>query len=125
MPKPAPEDLSSIDSLIEIMAALRAPDGGCPWDLEQSFETIAPYTVEEAYEVAEAINDRDMDSLKDELGDLLFQVVYHAQMASEAGHFQFQDVVKSISDKMLRRHPHVFGEQDIATAELKPPIGKP
>ncbi len=116
MGKPPPSDTTSIEALIEIMAALRAPEGGCPWDLEQTFETIAPYTIEEAYEVADAIHEGDRTALKDELGDLLFQVVYHARMAEEAGHFAFADVVKSISDKMLRRHPHVFGEAEIESA---------
>lgn len=119
MAKPPPKDPGSIEGLVEIMAALRDPNGGCPWDLEQTFATIAPYTIEEAYEVADAIHERDMEGLKGELGDLLFQVVYHAQMAEEAGHFDFGDVVKSISEKMLRRHPHVFGEVDIATAEAQ------
>ena len=91
------------------MRRLRDKDGGCPWDVEQDFATIAPYTIEEAYEVADAIERQDMDGLRDELGDLLFQVVFHAQMAQEAGHFEFDDVVGGISDKMIRRHPHVFG----------------
>ncbi|WP_376091337.1 nucleoside triphosphate pyrophosphohydrolase [Roseomonas sp. CCTCC AB2023176] len=95
--------------LLGIMARLRAPDG-CPWDQEQDFDSIAPYTVEEGYEVADAIARRDWAGLQDELGDLLFQVVYHAQMASEAGRFAFADVAESITDKMIRRHPHVFGE---------------
>ena len=95
--------------LLEIMAALRAPETGCPWDQQQSFDTIAPYTIEEAYEVADAISRRDFNALPDELGDLLFQVVFHARMAEEAGHFAFADVARAISDKMLRRHPHVFG----------------
>jgi ATP diphosphatase len=99
-----------VAALVEIMRRLRDPAGGCPWDIEQSFATIAPYTVEEAYEVADAIERGDMADLADELGDLLFQVVYHAQMASEIGAFTFDDVVKAISDKMIRRHPHVFGE---------------
>jgi len=119
MAKTPPEDLTSIEALLEIMAALRDPDGGCPWDVEQNFKTIAPYTIEEAYEVADAIHEGDMEALKAELGDLLFQVVYHARMAEEAGHFDFHEVVKSISEKMLRRHPHVFGEEDIATAEAQ------
>ena len=97
-----------IDDLLAIMARLRDPDGGCPWDLKQDFSSVAPYTVEEAYEVADAIERRDMPALKDELGDLLLQVVFHAQMANEAGHFGFDDVVASICDKMTRRHPHVF-----------------
>ena len=96
------------------MARLRDPNGGCPWDLEQSFETIVPYTIEEAYEVADAVERRDMTGLRDELGDLLLQVVFHAQMASEAGEFAFPDVVAAISDKMERRHPHVFGDVQIA-----------
>ncbi len=108
-----------IEKLLGVMAALRAPDDGCPWDIEQDFDTIAPYTIEEAYEVAEAIAHRDMAALKDELGDLLFQVVYHAQMAEEQGAFSFADVVSAIIDKMIRRHPHVFGEAEIATAEAQ------
>lgn len=99
-----------IDQLQEVMAALRDPETGCPWDKEQSFETIAPYTIEEAYEVADAIERNDLADLKDELGDLLFQVVYHARMAEEAGAFAFDDVVLAITDKMIRRHPHVFGD---------------
>lgn len=106
-----------IARLLEIMAQLRNPDGGCPWDLEQDFRTIAPYTVEEAYEVADAIERNDMISLKDELGDLLFQTVFHAQMAREEGLFSFADVVDAISDKMVRRHPHVFADADLRTAE--------
>jgi nucleoside triphosphate diphosphatase len=96
--------------LLDIMAALRDPDTGCPWDKTQTFDTIAPYTIEEAYEVADAIAQRDFAALPDELGDLLFQVAYHARMAEEAGIFAFADVAKSISDKMIRRHPHVFGD---------------
>src|ERR1700750_1219510 len=102
--------------LLDIMARLRAPEGGCPWDLEQTFATIAPYTIEEAYEVADAIQRGDLAGLKDELGDLLFQVVFHAQMASEARAFTFADVVDAIADKMIRRHPHVFGNADVETA---------
>ena len=98
-----------IADLLALMARLRAP-GGCPWDREQNFATIAPYTIEEAYEVADAIERGDMAALKDELGDLLFQVVFHAQMADEAGDFRFSDVVDAIQDKMVRRHPHVFGD---------------
>jgi MazG family protein len=101
-----------VDRLLEIMAALRDPAGGCPWDLEQSFETIAPYTIEEAYEVADAIERRDYADLRDELGDLLLQVTYHAQLAREAGHFEFTDVVAGLCEKMVRRHPHVFGQAD-------------
>lgn len=96
--------------LLDIMAALRAPRGGCPWDLEQTFETIAPYTIEEAYEVADAIARQHFPALQDELGDLLFQVVYHARMAEEEGRFAFADVARAIADKMVRRHPHVFGD---------------
>jgi len=92
------------------MAALREPTTGCPWDLEQDFSTIAPYTIEEAYEVADAIARDDMPALRDELGDLLFQVVFYARMAQEAGQFDFEDIAAGISDKMLRRHPHVFGD---------------
>ena len=99
-----------ISRLIEIMAALRAPKTGCPWDLEQDFSTIAPYTIEEAYEVADAITRHDLDDLRDELGDLLLQVVFHARMAEERGAFDFGDVVEAITDKMVRRHPHVFGD---------------
>ncbi|MCC3306058.1 nucleoside triphosphate pyrophosphohydrolase [Sneathiella sp. HT1-7] len=108
-----------IDQLLDIMSKLRNPDGGCPWDLEQNFETIAPHTIEEAYEVAEAIAKNDMTELKDELGDLMFQVVFYAQMAKEAGDFDFNDVIAAISEKMIRRHPHVFGNADIATAEAQ------
>jgi nucleoside triphosphate diphosphatase len=110
-----------ISRLIEIMAQLRTPVTGCPWDLEQNFETIAPYTIEEAYEVADAIARRDFEDLKDELGDLLLQVVYHARMAQEQGSFEFGDVVEAITRKMIRRHPHVFADKngDIAPASVK------
>jgi ATP diphosphatase len=101
-----------ISSLIEIMAALRTPVTGCPWDLEQNFATIAPYTIEEAYEVAEAISRGDFDDLREELGDLLLQVVYHAQMAEEQNAFAFGDVVEAITRKLIRRHPHVFADKD-------------
>ena len=97
--------------LIEIMRALRDPDAGCPWDIEQTFETIAPYTIEEAYEVADAIERENWSELRGELGDLLLQSVYHTQMAAEAGLFNFDDVVNDISDKMVTRHPHVFGDE--------------
>ena len=100
---------ADIERLIEIMAALRTPESGCPWDLEQDFRSIAPYTIEEAYEVAEAIERADLDDLKDELGDLLLQVVFHARMAEEQGVFAFDDVARAICDKLVRRHPHVFG----------------
>ena len=103
-----------IDDLLAIMTRLRDPANGCPWDLKQNFRTILPYTLEEAYEVAEAIEQDDMGDLRDELGDLLFQVVFHAQMAREQGSFDFSDVVHGICDKMLRRHPHVFAEADFA-----------
>ena len=106
----------SIQRLLAIMSRLRDPNGGCPWDLEQSFKTIAPYTIEEAYEVADAIERDDMDDLRNELGDLLFQVVFHSQMAEERGAFAFDDVVGAICDKMERRHPHVFGEARIENA---------
>lgn len=106
-----------IARLIEIMAALRTPGSGCPWDLEQSFATIAPYTVEEAYEVADAIARGDLVGLKDELGDLLLQVVYHARMAQEEGAFDFGDVVEAITAKMVRRHPHVFADEQDRTSE--------
>ena len=104
-----------IDRLLAIMARLRDPERGCPWDQAQNFATIAPYTIEEAYEVADAIERRDIAALKDELGDLLLQVVFHARMAEEAGHFAFDDVAAAISDKMVRRHPHVFGDAAIAS----------
>lgn len=107
----------SIDRLLDIMARLRDPTSGCPWDVEQNFETIAPYTIEEAYEVADAIARRDLDDLRDELGDLLLQVVFHAQMAREAGEFAFDDVAEAISDKMVRRHPHVFGDETVDGTE--------
>ena len=105
-----------ITRLIEIMAALRDKKTGCPWDIEQNFATIAPYTIEEAYEVAEAIAQEDMPELRDELGDLLLQVVYHAQLAEEIGAFAFPDVVEAITTKMIRRHPHVFGEETAKAA---------
>src|SRR4051812_34096351 len=98
-----------IARLIEIMSALRTPETGCPWDLEQDFATIAPYTIEEAYEVVDAIARRDLHDLRDELGDLLLQVVYHARMAEEEKAFAFPDVVEAITTKLIRRHPHVFG----------------
>ncbi len=105
-----------IDTLLAIMAALRDPQSGCPWDVQQTFVSIAPYTVEEAYEVADAIDRDDLDGLKDELGDLLLQVVFHARMAQEQGSFDFGDVVGAICDKMTRRHPHVFAAQGCANA---------
>ena len=101
------------------MARLRDPERGCPWDVEQTFATIAPYTIEEAYEVADAIERGDMGELKEELGDLLLQVVYHARMAEEAGGFAFAEVAEAISDKMIRRHPHVFGAEEVKDAETQ------
>jgi nucleoside triphosphate diphosphatase len=109
-----------ISRLIEIMAALRDPASGCPWDLKQTFATIAPYTIEEAYEVADAIAHGDLDDLKDELGDLLLQVVYHARMAEERQAFAFADVVHAITSKMIRRHPHVFGTEAERAAGAEP-----
>ncbi|MBN9018520.1 MAG: nucleoside triphosphate pyrophosphohydrolase [Rhizobiales bacterium] len=105
-----------IQRLIEIMAALRHPNSGCPWDIEQSFETIAPYTIEEAYEVADAIDRGDRIDLREELGDLLLQVVYHARLAEEEGAFAFPEVVEAITTKMIRRHPHVFGSAEARSA---------
>ncbi|MEM6411744.1 MAG: nucleoside triphosphate pyrophosphohydrolase [Pseudomonadota bacterium] len=110
-----PDDLqkaTEFETLIEIMSRLRDPETGCPWDVEQDFSTIAPYTIEEAYEVMDAIQKGDMDELRDELGDLLLQVVFHSQMAAEAGHFSVEDVARAINDKMIRRHPHVFEAPD-------------
>ncbi len=106
----------NISELLQIMARLRTPENGCPWDLAQDFSTIAPYTIEEAYEVADAIERGDFDDLKDELGDLLLQVVFHAQMADEEKRFDFSDVVEAITTKLIRRHPHVFGDVDAADA---------
>lgn len=106
-----------IDDLLALMARLRDPQGGCPWDRKQTFRSIAPYTVEEAYEVADAIDREDLDDLKEELGDLLFQVVFHSRMAEEQGAFDFTDVVDAIVAKMRRRHPHVFGEAELRSAE--------
>jgi ATP diphosphatase len=107
-----------IDRLVEIMAALRTPVTGCPWDLEQDFGTIAPYTIEEAYEVADAIHRGDLVDLREELGDLLLQVVYHARLAEEDGAFAFPDVVEAITAKMIRRHPHVFGDEAARSAGI-------
>ncbi|MEE8579946.1 MAG: nucleoside triphosphate pyrophosphohydrolase [Myxococcota bacterium] len=109
--------MSEINRLLDIMARLRDPDGGCPWDLEQSFESVAPHTLEEAYEVDYAIASGDMAGLREELGDLLLQVVFHARMAEEAGHFDFGDVVEGLCDKLVRRHPHVFGDARVDSAE--------
>ncbi len=112
--------MAKIEALLEIMARLRSRGGGCPWDLEQSFETLAPYTIEEAYEVDDAIRRGDRGALREELGDLLLQVVFHAQLASEEGSFDFDAVVEAICAKLVHRHPHVFGDQAIgsATAQL-------
>src|SRR6188472_499835 len=107
-----PTRMNSLDRLLDMMARLRDAQRGCPWDREQDFATIAPYTIEEAYEVADAIARGDMAALKDELGDLLFQVVFHARMAEEAGLFDFGDVVEAVTAKMIRRHPHVFGDAE-------------
>lgn len=104
---------TNLDRLLAIMARLRDPENGCPWDVEQNFATIAPHTIEEAYEVADAIQRDDMGALEDELGDLLLQVVFHAQMAREAGHFDFDAVAGAICDKLIRRHPHVFGDDQV------------
>ncbi|MCH2545989.1 MAG: nucleoside triphosphate pyrophosphohydrolase [Alphaproteobacteria bacterium] len=106
----------SMDTLLKIMAQLRDKDNGCPWDVEQDFASIAPCTIEEAYEVVDAIYENDMDHLREELGDLLLQVVFHAQMASEEGLFNFDDIANGISQKLIRRHPHVFGDAKIKTA---------
>ena len=112
-------DPQSIETLLAIMKQLRAPETGCPWDLKQDFQSIAPYTLEEAYEVVDAIEQGDEAGLRNELGDLLFQVVYHAQMAHEAGWFDFGDVVAAVSEKMIRRHPHVFADAVIEDAEAQ------
>src|SRR5210317_2513501 len=111
--------MTSIEKLLEVMTRLRDPENGCPWDLEQDFSTIAPYTIEEAYEVADAIRREDLAALQDELGDLLFQVVFYARMAKEAGAFDFSDIVGGICDKLLRRHPHVFGSDAERAAGLR------
>jgi ATP diphosphatase len=110
---------ATIDSLLDIMARLRDPQAGCPWDLEQDFRTIAPYTLEEAYEVVDAIECDDPGALQEELGDLLFQVVYHAQMARERGWFDFNDVISGICEKMIRRHPHVFANEVVEDAQAQ------
>ncbi len=110
---------AGMDALIEVMRRLRDPEGGCPWDIEQTFETIAPYTIEEAYEVADAIANGSRDDLRGELGDLLLQVVYHSRMAEEEGAFDFADVARGITEKMIQRHPHVFGDEVVETAEAQ------
>ena len=102
-----------LSQLLDIMVQLRSPDGGCPWDLKQSFQTIVPHTLEEAYEVADAIETQDWDGLKGELGDLLFQVVFYAQLGKEQGLFDFADIVDAVSEKLIRRHPHVFSDADL------------
>lgn len=112
------EPSKNISRLIEIMAALRDPETGCAWDAKQTFATVAPYTIEEAYEVLDAIERGDMGDLREELGDLLLQVVFHARMAEEAGHFDFGDVVETITTKMIRRHPHVFGDAEAREAGM-------
>lgn len=112
------EPSRNIDRLLEIMAALRAPETGCPWDVEQDFRSIAPYTLEEVYEVIDAIERDDMDDLREELGDLLLQVVFHSRMAEEQGSFAFGDVVDAITRKMIRRHPHVFGDAEARSAGM-------
>lgn len=119
--KPTPESLPKepLPRLLAVMAWLRDRQHGCPWDIDQTFRTIAPYTIEEAYEVADAIERDDMPALKEELGDLLLQVVYHSQIASEAKAFAFDDVAAAIADKMVDRHPHVFGDMDVRTAEAQ------
>ena len=109
--------MQTLERLLAIMARLRDPEGGCPWDVEQSFATIAPHTIEEAYEVDDAIRRGDLDGLREELGDLLLQVVFHAQMASEQGVFDFEAVAATLVDKLVRRHPHIFGDADVKTAE--------
>jgi len=114
--RPIPDPAAAMNRLIAVMARLRDPDSGCPWDIEQNYETIAPYTIEEAYEVADAIERGDTDALKDELGDLLLQVVFHARMAEEDGDFEFGAVAAAIADKMVRRHPHVFGPDEVGSA---------
>ena len=106
-----------ITELLQVMARLRDPQGGCPWDLEQTLETIVPHTLEEAYEVADTVARKDYAELCDELGDLLFQVVFYARLAEESGHFDFGDVVTAIVDKLVRRHPHVFGATVVGSAE--------
>ncbi len=108
--------MSPILRLLDVMARLREPETGCPWDVEQTFDTIAPYTIEEAYEVADAIAEKDWTALREELGDLLFQVVFYAQMAREAGLFDFDAVTAAVADKMVRRHPHVFGDANVDSA---------
>ena len=111
--------MEQMQRLLKVMAALRDPERGCPWDKQQTFATILPHTIEEVYEVAEAIDHGDMSALREELGDLLFQIVFYAQMAKEAGEFEFADIAAGISDKLEQRHPHVFGDADITTADAQ------
>lgn len=119
MSDPTAQPRDRIETLLAVMARLRDPERGCPWDVKQDFASIATYTIEEAYEVAEAIDRGDLGDLKDELGDLLLQVVFHAQMANEQGAFAFADVVAAINDKMIRRHPHVFGDASVEDADAQ------
>ena len=105
------------DKLLELMSTLRHPEQGCPWDLKQSFETIVPHTIEETYEVVDAIHNRDWDNLREELGDLLFQVIFYSQMAKEEGHFDFEQVVAELNEKLIRRHPHVFSDTEFASED--------
>jgi MazG family protein len=114
-----PSNKSAMDKLLNVMTQLRDPENGCPWDAEQTFETIAPYTIEEAYEVADAIKKNDREALKDELGDLLFQIVFYAQMSKENGGYDFNDIADTISEKMVRRHPHVFKKKEPRTSETQ------
>ena len=107
-----------VENLLNVMARLRHPIEGCPWDREQTFTSVAPYTIEEAYEVSDAIERNDMSALKEELGDLLLQIVFHSRMAEESGDFDFNEVAQSITDKMIRRHPHVFGEEKQRTRQF-------
>jgi nucleoside triphosphate diphosphatase len=114
-----PSDKSAMDKLLNVMTQLRDPENGCPWDAEQTFETIAPYTIEEAYEVADAIKKNDREALKEELGDLLFQIVFYAQMSKENDGYDFNDIADTISEKMVRRHPHVFKKKEPRTSETQ------
>ncbi|RUO22684.1 nucleoside triphosphate pyrophosphohydrolase [Aliidiomarina iranensis] len=116
MTKDAPE-LPNMNRLLDIMAALRNPEGGCPWDLKQTMESLIPYTIEEAYEVAAAITEGNIENIRDELGDLIFQVVFYAQLAKEQGEFDFDGIAEAIADKLVRRHPHVFADGEVADAE--------
>lgn len=117
MSEPGAKPDAAVQQLLAIMTRLRDPNGGCPWDVKQNYDTIAPYTIEEAYEVADAIDRKNFDDLREELGDLLLQVVFHSEMAREEGRFDFNDVAAGICEKMIRRHPHVFGDADVRTAE--------